>query len=114
MSASCLELHGRSVGRWVGESPGRQCDRCHLPLPASVKRVRDKYETELSELEQSERKLQERCTELKGRLGEAEGETGRLQSLVRQKEKELEDLRAVSSPGPLLHGAGSPPRLPAH
>ncbi|EHB09320.1 5-azacytidine-induced protein 1 [Heterocephalus glaber] len=59
-----------------------------------VKRVRDKYETELSELEQSERKLQERCTELKGRLGEAEGEKERLQALVRQKEKELEDVRA--------------------
>ncbi|XP_031208678.1 centrosomal protein of 131 kDa isoform X2 [Mastomys coucha] len=62
-----------------------------------VKRVRDKYETELSELEQSERKLQERCTELKGRLGEAEGEKERLQSLVRQKEKEVEDLRAVNT-----------------
>lgn len=62
-----------------------------------VKRVRDKYETELSELEQSERKLQERCSELKGRLGEAEGEKERLQSLVRQKEKELEDLRAVNT-----------------
>ncbi|XP_036052553.1 LOW QUALITY PROTEIN: centrosomal protein of 131 kDa [Onychomys torridus] len=62
-----------------------------------VKRVRDKYETELSELEQSERKLQERCTELKGRLGEAEGEKERLQSLVRQKEKELEDVRAVNT-----------------
>ncbi|XP_038184724.1 centrosomal protein of 131 kDa [Arvicola amphibius] len=62
-----------------------------------VKRVRDKYEVELSELERSERSLQERCTELKGRLGEAEGEKERLQSLVRQKEKELEDLRAVNT-----------------
>ncbi|CAO2646339.1 Centrosomal protein of 131 kDa [Lemmus lemmus] len=62
-----------------------------------VRRVRDKYEMELSELEQSERRLQERCTELKGRLGEAEGEKERLQSLVRQKEKELEDLRVVNT-----------------
>uniref|UniRef100_A0A480N5M8 Centrosomal protein of 131 kDa isoform a n=1 Tax=Sus scrofa TaxID=9823 RepID=A0A480N5M8_PIG len=61
-----------------------------------VKRVRDKYEAELSELEQSERKLQERCTELKGRLGEAEGENVRLQALVRQKEKELADMKAVN------------------
>ncbi|XP_073901002.1 centrosomal protein of 131 kDa isoform X3 [Castor canadensis] len=61
-----------------------------------VKRVRDKYEMELSELEQSERKLQERCTELKGRLGDVEGEKERLQALVRQKEKELEDVRAVN------------------
>ncbi|XP_047613639.1 centrosomal protein of 131 kDa isoform X4 [Phacochoerus africanus] len=61
-----------------------------------VRRVRDKYEAELSELEQSERKLQERCTELKGRLGEAEGENVRLQALVRQKEKELADVKAVN------------------
>lgn len=71
-----------------------------------MKRVRDKYETELSELEQSERKLQERCTELKGRLGEAEGEKERLQSLLRQKEKELDDLRVVSSPGLSASGWG--------
>lgn len=62
-----------------------------------VKRVRDKYELELSELEQSERKLQERCAELKGRLGEAEGEKERLQSLVRQKEKELQDVLAANT-----------------
>ncbi|XP_068385729.1 centrosomal protein of 131 kDa isoform X3 [Eschrichtius robustus] len=61
-----------------------------------VKHLRDKYEAELSELEQSERKLQERCAELKGRLGEAEGENVRLQGLVRQKEKELADVKAVN------------------
>ncbi|XP_012519625.1 PREDICTED: centrosomal protein of 131 kDa [Propithecus coquereli] len=61
-----------------------------------IRRIRDKYEAELSELEQSERKLQERCTELKGRLGEAEGESVRLQGLVRQKERALEDAQAVN------------------
>ncbi|KAM9208303.1 centrosomal protein of 131 kDa isoform 2-T2 [Dugong dugon] len=61
-----------------------------------VKRLRDKYEAELSELEQSERRLQERCSELKGRLGEAEGEAVRLQGLLRQKEQALEDVRAVN------------------
>nr|XP_019591264.1 PREDICTED: centrosomal protein of 131 kDa [Rhinolophus sinicus]XP_019591266.1 PREDICTED: centrosomal protein of 131 kDa [Rhinolophus sinicus] len=61
-----------------------------------VKRIRDKYEAELSELEQSERKLQERCSELKGRLAEAEGESVRLQGLLRQRDQELTDLRAVN------------------
>lgn len=61
-----------------------------------VKRIRDKYETELLELERSERQLQERCSELKGRLGEAEGERLRLEALVRQREKELEQERAVN------------------
>lgn len=57
-----------------------------------VKRIRDKYEVELSELEQSERKLQGRCTELKGRLAEADGERVRLQGLLRHKDKELDCL----------------------
>ncbi|KAK2500536.1 hypothetical protein MC885_006502 [Smutsia gigantea] len=61
-----------------------------------IKRIRDKYETELTELEQSERRLQERCTELKGRLAEAEGENVRLQGLLRQKDKELADVKAVN------------------
>ncbi|XP_011814751.1 PREDICTED: centrosomal protein of 131 kDa isoform X3 [Colobus angolensis palliatus] len=61
-----------------------------------IKRLRDKYEAELSELEQSERKLQERCSELKGQLGEAEGENLRLQGLVRQKERTLEDTQAMN------------------
>uniref|UniRef100_A0A2K5VY18 Centrosomal protein 131 n=1 Tax=Macaca fascicularis TaxID=9541 RepID=A0A2K5VY18_MACFA len=61
-----------------------------------IKRLRDKYEAELSELEQSERKLQERCSELKGQLGEAEGENLRLQGLVRQKERALEDTQAMN------------------
>nr|XP_010340617.1 centrosomal protein of 131 kDa isoform X2 [Saimiri boliviensis boliviensis] len=61
-----------------------------------IKRLRDKYEAELSELGQSERRLQERCSELKGQLGEAEGENLRLQGLVRQKERALEDVRAIN------------------
>ncbi|XP_047563902.1 centrosomal protein of 131 kDa isoform X2 [Lutra lutra] len=61
-----------------------------------VQRIRDQHAAELSELERAERTLQERCSELKGRLGEAEGESGRLRGLVRQKEKELAHLTAVN------------------
>lgn len=78
--------------------------------------MRDQYEAELSELEQSQRKLQERCSELKGRLGAAEGEEARLQALLRQREKELDNLRAVSAPpsqvwSPPPWEACSPPSL---
>ncbi|XP_077897595.1 centrosomal protein of 131 kDa isoform X1 [Ictidomys tridecemlineatus] len=66
-------------------------------MESRIKRVRDQYEAELSELEQSQRKLQDRCSELRGRLGEAEGQEERLQALLRQREKELDDLRAVNS-----------------
>ncbi|XP_016061805.1 PREDICTED: centrosomal protein of 131 kDa-like [Miniopterus natalensis] len=61
-----------------------------------VKRIRDKYEAELSELERSEQKLQAQCGELKGRLAEAEGEAARLQGLVRQKDKALAEVKAVN------------------
>lgn len=63
----------------------------------SVKRLRDKHEAELAELEQAERRLQDQCAELKGRLAEAEGEGARLQGLVRQKDKALAEVKAVSS-----------------
>ncbi|XP_074116488.1 centrosomal protein of 131 kDa isoform X3 [Sminthopsis crassicaudata] len=70
-------------------------EECEQTAENRIKRVRDKYEAELADLEQSERKLQERCAELKGRLGEAEGENSRLQGLVKQKEKEVEDVIMV-------------------
>ncbi|XP_023394427.1 centrosomal protein of 131 kDa [Pteropus vampyrus] len=73
-----------------------------------VKRIRDKYEVELSELEQSERKLQGRCTELKGRLAEADGERVRLQGLLRHKDKELADVQAVSGVGAGAGGCAPP------
>ncbi|XP_036125540.1 centrosomal protein of 131 kDa isoform X2 [Molossus molossus] len=61
-----------------------------------VQRLRDKYEAELSERERCERKLQDQCAELKGRLAEAEAECARLQGLVRQKDKALADVKAVN------------------
>lgn len=70
-------------------------EECERAAENRIKRVRDKYETELQELERSERKFQERCNELKGRLAEAEGETLRMQGLLRQKELEAEDIRKV-------------------
>ncbi|KAJ7315870.1 hypothetical protein JRQ81_002032 [Phrynocephalus forsythii] len=70
-------------------------EECERATENRVKRMRDKYEAELQELERSERKFQERCNELKGRLSEAEGEAFHLQSLLRQKEQEMEDIRKV-------------------
>ncbi|XP_069511265.1 centrosomal protein of 131 kDa isoform X2 [Ambystoma mexicanum] len=70
-------------------------DECERAAENRIKRVRDKYEAELQELERSERKLQERCNELKGRLAEVEGNNIRLQGLIRQKEEETDDIRKV-------------------
>ncbi|XP_029455077.1 centrosomal protein of 131 kDa isoform X2 [Rhinatrema bivittatum] len=70
-------------------------EECERAAENRIKRIRDKYEAELQELERSEQKLQERCNELKGRLVEVEGEKIRLQGLVKQKEQEAEDIRKV-------------------
>ncbi|XP_038013120.1 centrosomal protein of 131 kDa isoform X3 [Motacilla alba alba] len=68
-------------------------EECERAAESRIKRIRDKYELELQELERSERKLQERCNELKGRLAELEGDGIRLQGLLKHKEQELEDVR---------------------
>ncbi|NXI69690.1 CP131 protein, partial [Anseranas semipalmata] len=70
-------------------------EECERAAENRIKRIRDKYEVELQELERSERKLQERCNELKGRLAELEGESIRLQGLLKQKEQEVEEIRKV-------------------
>lgn len=68
---------------------------CPSRPPGRIKRIRDKYEVELQELERSERKLQERCNELKGRLAELEGESVCLQGLLKHKEQEVEEIQKV-------------------
>nr|XP_041575758.1 centrosomal protein of 131 kDa isoform X3 [Taeniopygia guttata] len=68
-------------------------EECERAAENRIKRIRDKYEVELQELERSERKLQERCNELKGRLAELEGDSMRLQGLLKHKEQELEEIR---------------------
>ncbi|NWR06344.1 CP131 protein, partial [Paradoxornis webbianus] len=70
-------------------------EECERAAENRIKRIRDKYEVELQELERSERKLQERCNELKGRLAELEGESIRLQGLLKHKDQELEEIRKV-------------------
>ncbi|XP_072737389.1 centrosomal protein of 131 kDa isoform X2 [Ciconia boyciana] len=70
-------------------------EECERAAENRIKRIRDKYEVELQELERSERKLQERCNELKGRLAELEGESIRLQGLLKHKEQEVEEIGKV-------------------
>ncbi|XP_053231470.1 centrosomal protein of 131 kDa isoform X6 [Podarcis raffonei] len=71
-------------------------EECERATENRIKRLRDKYEAELQEMEHSERKLQERCNEMKGRLSEAEGEIFHLRGLLRQKEQETEAIRKVA------------------
>ncbi|KAM4691560.1 centrosomal protein of 131 kDa isoform 1-T1 [Rhinophrynus dorsalis] len=69
---------------------------CERTAESRIKRVRDKYESELQEIERSERKIQERCNQLKERVTELEGEQIRLQGLLRQKEQEVEDIKKIT------------------
>ncbi|KAG8446499.1 hypothetical protein GDO86_014089 [Hymenochirus boettgeri] len=71
-------------------------EECERAAESRIKRIRDKYDSELQELERSEKKLQERCSQLKERVTELEGEQIRLQGLLRQKEQEVEDIRKVT------------------
>lgn len=91
-------------GGWGWSLQHRAEPGCLSFLPVRIKRIRDKYEVELQELERSERKLQERCNELKGRLAELEGESIRLQGLLKHKEQEVEEIRKVPclAPSPCI------------
>ena len=60
------------------------------------RRIRDKYEAELREIELSERNTQERYNELKSKLADAEGESFRVGGMLKQKEQEVEDIKKVS------------------
>lgn len=57
--------------------------------------MRDKYEAELRELEQSERVAVEKHQEVRRRQMEMEAELVRLQAMLRQKEEENEDITQV-------------------
>ena len=60
------------------------------------RRIREKYETELDELERSERSAMEKYNQMKAELLEAQGERERLKVLNRQKEQEVDDIKRVS------------------
>lgn len=62
----------------------------------SVKRVREKYEAELRELERSEQVALEKHQEMKKKQSEMEGEILRLQSLLTQREQEITDVTQVN------------------
>lgn len=71
-------------------------EECERAAENRIKRVREKYESELQELERSEKKSHERCNQLKERVTELEGQQIRLQGLLKQREQEVEDLRKIT------------------
>ncbi|CAJ1081450.1 centrosomal protein of 131 kDa isoform X1 [Xyrichtys novacula] len=74
------------------EETSKDKEECERAADSRVKRVRDKYEAELKELERSERTAVEKHQELRKQQMETEGELIRLQAALRQKEQETEDI----------------------
>ncbi|XP_014662363.1 PREDICTED: centrosomal protein of 290 kDa-like isoform X2 [Priapulus caudatus] len=58
-----------------------------------IKRIRDKYESEMKELEIIERDTVEKYNHMKGRLTEVEGENATLVAHLKQKEKAKEEMQ---------------------
>ncbi|XP_029934005.1 centrosomal protein of 131 kDa isoform X2 [Myripristis murdjan] len=79
------------IQRLEEETSGAR-EECERAADNRVKRVREKYEAELRELERSERTAMEKQQELRKRQMEMEGELIRIQGLLRQKEQEIEDI----------------------
>uniref|UniRef100_A0A4W5ME48 Centrosomal protein 131 n=1 Tax=Hucho hucho TaxID=62062 RepID=A0A4W5ME48_9TELE len=86
-----------AIQRLEEETSGarNECDRA---ADNRVKRVREKYEAELKELERSERSALEKQQEMKKRQSEMEGELITLQGQLRQREQEIEDITQVQTP----------------
>uniref|UniRef100_A0A665WUN0 Centrosomal protein 131 n=1 Tax=Echeneis naucrates TaxID=173247 RepID=A0A665WUN0_ECHNA len=79
------------------EETSKDKEECERVADNRVKRVREKYEAELRELECSERTAVEKQQQLRKKQMETEGELIRLQALLRQREQELEDITQVRS-----------------
>ncbi|XP_072229616.1 centrosomal protein of 131 kDa isoform X2 [Leuresthes tenuis] len=74
------------------EETSKDKEDCERAADNRVKRIREKYEAELRELERSERAAVEKQQELRKKQMETEGELIRLQAVLRQKEQEIEDI----------------------
>uniref|UniRef100_A0A674F7W9 Centrosomal protein 131 n=1 Tax=Salmo trutta TaxID=8032 RepID=A0A674F7W9_SALTR len=86
-----------AIQRLEEETSGAR-DECDRAADNRVKRVREKYEAELKELERSERSALEKQQEMKKRQSEMEGELITLQGQLRQREQEIEDITQVQTP----------------
>ncbi|KAJ8318528.1 hypothetical protein KUTeg_003619 [Tegillarca granosa] len=61
-----------------------------------IKRIREKFDSEMKDMERSERQALERYNEMKARLTEVEGENECLKVQLRQKDTEIEDLKKLT------------------
>ncbi|CAE1176038.1 AZI1 [Acanthosepion pharaonis] len=70
-------------------------EECERTAQNRIKRIREKYESEVRELERSERQAVERYNEIKAQLTEAEGVNEQLKVKQKQKTYEIDDLKKM-------------------
>ncbi|XP_051771569.1 centrosomal protein of 131 kDa isoform X2 [Ctenopharyngodon idella] len=80
-----------AIQRLEEETRGAR-EECERAADNRIKRVREKYETEIRDLERSERAALQKQQEMREKHSEMEAELLRLQSLLRQREQEISDL----------------------
>ena len=68
---------------------------CNIITFLCFRRIRDKYESEMTELERSERLVTEKYNHTKAQLAEFEGECERMKVTIKQKDKEIIELKKV-------------------
>ncbi|XP_077056490.1 centrosomal protein of 131 kDa isoform X1 [Siphateles boraxobius] len=80
-----------AIQRLEEETRGAR-EECERAAENRIKRVREKYEAEIRDLERSERAALQKQQEMREKHSEMEAELLRLQSLLRQREQEISDL----------------------
>uniref|UniRef100_A0A672KXZ9 Centrosomal protein of 131 kDa n=1 Tax=Sinocyclocheilus grahami TaxID=75366 RepID=A0A672KXZ9_SINGR len=84
-----------AIQRLEEETRGAR-EECERASDNRIKRLREKYEAELRDLERSERAALQKQQEMREKHSEMEAELLRLQSLLRQREQEKSDLTQVT------------------
>uniref|UniRef100_A0A673HXC9 Centrosomal protein 131 n=1 Tax=Sinocyclocheilus rhinocerous TaxID=307959 RepID=A0A673HXC9_9TELE len=85
-----------AIQRLEEETRGAR-EECERAADNRIKRVREKYEAELRDLERLERAALQKQQEMREKHSEMEAELLRLQSLLRQREQEISDLTRVTT-----------------
>ncbi|XP_046855295.1 centrosomal protein of 131 kDa-like [Xenia sp. Carnegie-2017] len=84
------------VIRRLEEETSLARDECERAAENRIKRVRDKYETEIKDIESSERIMHEKYTSAKEKSTELEEELSRLKSLLKNEERKMDDLNKLT------------------
>uniref|UniRef100_A0A3B3U1T7 Centrosomal protein 131 n=1 Tax=Poecilia latipinna TaxID=48699 RepID=A0A3B3U1T7_9TELE len=74
------------------EETSKDKEECERAADNKIRRLKEKYDAELRELERSERAAVEKQQEARKQQVEAQGELIRLQAALRQKEQEVQDV----------------------